>query len=176
MPMRPTSVRMSAAGFSSWIPLNQYSDNFGVGLGATVSNDATLTYTVQHTFDDLYATRTDFSIARVTTTATVTMANHGLVAGDWIQVLNAGVPLSGTFQVATVTNDGVFTYTVVDSGVTASADGATIQTARVFTHTDISGETTSQNGNYAFPPRACRLLVSAYTDGTVDLTVVPGGK
>ena len=176
MPMRPVTVRCDAAEFSRWIPLNRYSSAFGVGFGVKLSDGATLTYTVQHTFDDLYEKFTNFTIARVTTTATVTQTNHGLSVGDWVQINNAGAPFDGEFSVASVVDVNNFTYTVPDSGATASGGNATLQRGRVFAHTEVAAETTSQDGNYEFPPVACRLNVSAYTDGFAELTVVSGGK
>ena len=176
MPMRPTSVRLSAAGFSPWIPINRMSNSFGIGFGCTIEDGATLTYSAQHTFDDLYAEYTDFTIARVTTTATVTQANHGLRQGDWVYVKNAGAPFDGFFAVAGVTDVNNFTYTVVNSGLLAASLLASLQKARVFDHTDVDDETGDQDGNYQFPPRAIRLLVSSYTDGFVDMTVIAAGK
>lgn len=176
MPMRPATVRVSSATFSDWIPLNRYSSAFGVGFGVSLSDSATLTYTVQHTFDDIYEKFTAFSISRTTTTATVTQTNHGLVAGDWVQFTNCGAPLDGTFSVATVTDANTYTYTVANSGATSSSAQGFMQRARVFAHADVAAATASADGNYQFPPRACRLNVSAYTDGFADLTVISAGK
>ena len=177
MSMRPVTQRLSSATFSPWIPINRYSSSFGVGLGVKLSSGANLTYSVQHTFDYFYNQRTDLSIARVTTTATVTMTNHGLSVGDWIQVNNSGsTALDGTFAVATVTNADVFTYTVADSGAAASGGNTSIQTARVFNHADLAGETASGDGNYEFPPQAVRFIITSYTGGFADLTVISGGQ
>ncbi len=176
MPMRPTSVRLSAAGFSPWIPINRMSNSFGIGFGCTIESGATLTYSVQHTFDDLYAEYTDFTVARVTTTATVTQANHGLKAGDWVYIKNAGAPFDGFFEVVSITDVNNFTYTVENSGPLTASLLASLQKARVFDHTDIDDETGNTDGNYQFPPRAIRIRVSAWTDGFVDLTVIAAGK
>jgi hypothetical protein len=51
---------------------------------------------------------------RATTTATITAANHGLAAGDWVY-LDWDLT-DNPYQVQTVTNANVFTVTVVDSG------------------------------------------------------------
>jgi|688.fasta_scaffold1094859_2 hypothetical protein len=52
--------------------------------------------------------------ARATTTATITAANHGLSAGDWVY-LDWDLT-DNPYQVQTVTNANVFTVTVADSG------------------------------------------------------------
>ncbi len=176
MPMRPTSVRLSAAGFSPWIPINRMSDSFGIGFGVKLSSGASLTYSVQHTFDDIYAQREDLTISRSTTTATVTMVNHGLSVGDWIYISNAGAPFDGFFAVAAVTNLNVFTYTVLNSGATAASLLARIQTARVFEHAVVTAKTASLDGSYLYPPRAIRLAVTTYSSGFADLNVIAAGK
>jgi hypothetical protein len=41
-----------------------------------------------------------------------------------------------------------------------------------FDHSTVTGKTTNQDGNYAFPVYAIRLNVTAYTAGTATLTVL----
>lgn len=174
--MRPTSVRVSAAGFSDWVPLNRYSSAFGVGLGVVIPENATLTVTVQHTFDNLYTKYTDFSASRVTTTVTVTQVNHGLKTGDWVKITNAGAPFDGEFAVASTADFDTFTYTVADSGAASAGGNRVMQKARVFNHAVLAGLTASADSNYSQPPTATRLSCSAYTDGFADLMIVSGGK
>lgn len=100
--MRPQSVTVSSLTTSNPIPLDHRSLNFQVGIGCVVPS-GTLTYKVQHTFDDIFDT-------------TVTPV--------W------------------------------------------------FDHTSITGKTTNSDGNYAFPIRAVRLNVTAYTSGSVIMTVL----
>lgn len=176
MPQRPSTVRVSSATFSDWIPLNRYVSAFGVGFGVKLSDGATLTYSVQHTFDDLYERTDVFGLTRSGTTATAVKVNHGLSVGDWVYPTACGAPFDGEYSVATVVDADTFTFTVDNSGATARSPGGWLQTARVFNHADIAGETASADGNYQFPPRACRLNVSAYTDGFADLTVISAGK
>lgn len=58
--------------------------------------------------------------ARSTTTATITVANHDLVAGDWVYIdFQAGGPTDGVYQVVTAADANTFTVTVVDSGGTS---------------------------------------------------------
>lgn len=176
MPQRPSTVRLSSATFSDWIPLNRYVSSFGVGFGVKLSDGATLTYSVQHTFDDIYERYGDFSLTRSGTTATVVKTNHGLSVGDWSYQTACGAPFDGAYAVASVVDADTYTFTVLNSGATSKNPGGWLQTARVFAHADIAGETASADGNYQFPPRACRLIVSAYTDGFADLTVISAGK
>jgi hypothetical protein len=61
--------------------------------------------------DDVSITGT---YARSTTTATITAANHGLSAGDWVY-LDWDLT-DNPYQVQTVTNANVFTVTVANSG------------------------------------------------------------
>jgi len=42
-------------------------------------------------------------------------------------------------------------------------------------HATLVGQTASADGNYQFPPRACRLNVTAYTSGSATLTVNQAG-
>ena len=57
------------------------------------------------------------SFARVTTTATLTVANHDLVVGDWVYIdFAAGGPTDGLYQVVTAPTVNTFTVTVADSG------------------------------------------------------------
>lgn len=170
-----TSVRMSATGKSAWIPVNRHQDAANVALAVTLSEGATLTYSVQHTLDRL--NRPEYcSISRSTTTATLTQTGIGKKAavGDCVVVSGAGAPLDGTYDVASVTGDDALTYTVADSGVSVSHPSARVSLLRVLTHDDLSGETAADDGNYAFPPAAIRLYVSDYTDGYAELTVNQG--
>lgn len=98
---RPTSVTVSSQASSAAIPIDWRANNFAVGIGCVMTG--TLTYKVQHTFDDIY-----------------------------------------------------------DSAVTPTW----------FDHASIVGKTTNADGNYAFPIRACRLTVTAYTSGSVTMTVI----
>jgi hypothetical protein len=51
--MRPITVTQTGAGAVNPIPLDTYRNPFNIGLGLKVSG--TVNYTVQHTFDDVYA-------------------------------------------------------------------------------------------------------------------------
>jgi hypothetical protein len=172
--MRPTSTTLGQAGPSSWIPLNRYQSPFNVALGVTLSSGANLTYKLQHTFDNPQETYA-CSITRSSTTATLTLTDHGLVANDSITVIGAGAPLDGTYTVASVVDANSVTYTVADSGVTVAGAGAKLAKHRCFDHEVMSSKTANEDGNYAFPVCAVRLNVTAYTAGRATLTVLQGG-
>lgn len=99
---RPTSVTVSSATSSAAIPINWRAGNFGIGIGCVVPS-GTLTYKVQHTFDNIF----DPAVTPV-----------------W------------------------------------------------FDHASITGKTTNFDGNYAYPVTAIRLTVTAYTSGSVIMTVI----
>lgn len=74
-----------------------------------------------------------------------------------------------------VSAGGVLTYKVqhsFDNPFAAAYDPAT---ATWFDHATITGKTANQDGNYAFPVRAVRLNVTAYTGGNVTMTLVQSG-
>lgn len=169
---RPVTERLTAAGFSEWIRVSQYAESFGVGLGVKMSSNGNLTWSVQHTFDDIYE-RVLCQFSRSTTSLTVTKTAHGLSEDDWVKI--EGSPIwDADYAVASITDQNNFVVTVANSGVTAGSGW--VKTARIFEHEDLSGETASADGNYEFPPAACRLIVTSWTAGYVDLTVVSAGK
>ena len=105
---RPVRVTLGAVAVSAPIPLNNYSTPFNVGIGCDISAGGSLTYAVEHTFDDVFAS---------------------------------------TFNPSTAT---------------------------WFATAGLSG-TTDLNGNLAFPVTAVRINVSAWTSGTVTMTVIQAG-
>lgn len=106
---RPVRVTVSSASASKTIPLNTYGDPFNVGIGCDVSAGGVLTYTVQHTFDDVQ---------------------------------------SNTFNP---------------------------DTATWYSNSVLVAQNSDKDGNYAFPVTAVRLLVTAYTSGSVTMTVIQAG-
>lgn len=52
--MRPQVITKSGTGTTAWIPMDYKQNPFNVGLGVVVSG--TITYTIEHTFDDIYDT------------------------------------------------------------------------------------------------------------------------
>lgn len=103
--MRRQTVTVSSAATSVAIQVNNRAFNFQIGIGCVVPS-GTLTYKVQHTFDDIQ-----------------------------------------------------------DSAVTPTW----------FDHSTITGKTANQDGNYAFPIAAVRLNVTAFTSGSVTMTLLQAG-
>ena len=60
--MRPVRVTTSGVSVSPPIPIDQYLDPTNIGLGVVING--AVTYTVEHTFDDVFAT--DFNPATAT--------------------------------------------------------------------------------------------------------------
>ncbi len=166
--------RLSAAGYSSWMFLDTRRKWFGASISVKLSSGASLTYSVQHTFDNLRNMFTDFTATRVTTTVTVTKVNHGLSVGDYVYQEGAGAPMDGDHVVASISSLDVFTYTVANSGVT-SAPNSRMATARVFPHSTLAALTASGDSNYMFPPAASRLYVSTYASGFAEATLLQQG-
>ncbi len=173
-----TTVSLSATGNSAWVPVNHRQRPFGVALAVDLDSAASgITYNVQHTLDDLGKLAKIISITRSTTTVTVTFAEaHDANVNDSLVVWGTGITgMDGTFAVASVTNTTVLTYT---SGTSATSTGATdtrVNILRVFPHEFLTGKTTVDDGNYAFPVTAVRLNVSAHSAGKATLQVIQGG-
>lgn len=101
--MRPQVISKVAAGTTAWIPVDYKQSPFNIGFGVTVTG--TLTYDIEHTFDDPY-----------------------------------------------------------DTTITPTA----------FKHSVVVAQTTNKDSNYAFPVRAVRLNVTAFTSGSATLTLLQG--
>ena len=107
--MRPTSVTVTGVAVSAPVVLDHMQSPATVAIGVKI-NSGTATYTVEHTFDDVF---------------------------------------SPTFTPGTAT---WFPHATIAAKVNVNADG-----------------------NYAFPPIACRLNVGVSSGGTVTMTVVTAG-
>lgn len=108
---RPVRVTVAGAtGVSPPIPLNNYSTPFSVGVGCDVSAGGSLTYSVEHTYDDVFA------------------AGFAPASATWFS----------------------------NSGITA--------------------QTTDKDGTYSSPVVAVRLNVTAWTSGSVTMTVIQAGN
>jgi hypothetical protein len=57
--MRPIRVTLNSATSSPPISLDHYLTPFNVGIGCSISPAASLTYTVEHTFDDVFSENFD---------------------------------------------------------------------------------------------------------------------
>lgn len=175
MPMRPTSVRVSSAASSSWIPIDRMDTSISILAAVAFSSNKNLTVSVEYCSDPLVPQ--SCNITRSGTTATLTLTNHGLTTSDWINVSQAGAPFDGDYKVASVTNQNVITYTVANSGATTSSGtNAQVIPMRIFTHDVLASITANQASNFTVPPTAVRLTCSSYTAGYADLNLIPGSK
>src|SRR5262245_42541994 len=142
--MRIVTVRLSALGSSEWVVVDRYTPGFVVGLGAKLSSNGNLTYSVEHTFDNILQDfKPSSTITRAATVATIPITNHGLAVADFVRVLGAGAPFDGSFAVATVPDQNSVTVTVLNTGPTTASIDATVCTGRVFAHDTLAVKTTS---------------------------------
>jgi hypothetical protein len=172
--MRPKTFILNTAVQYTATPWHRMDDRqspFNVGFFVDVQG--TGTYTVEHGFANFNDVKLP-KITRSTTTATVTLPNHGLQVGDSLVVWGCGAPLDGTFPVASVTDANVVTYTVANSGVAAGADPHCVP-IRVFQHSSVASKTTSQDGNYAFPVNCVRCTCTVAGTGKYAFHVNQGG-
>lgn len=174
--MKPVKLTQAALGNSAWAPLNQVQAEFGVSIGCAVTSGASLTYKIQHTFDDPGPDgRRAISVSRAATVATVIDNDHRLSVGDSLVITGTGsTVMDGTFDVATVVDANTYTYTVVNSGPTVDQTNTFLNSFRVYTHATIVGQTGRVDGNYAFPVQAVRLVVTVFVSGKVDAIFLQG--
>jgi hypothetical protein len=172
--------RRAAIGFGPAIPVDYRSVPFAIGVIGVLSSGAVLTWGLQHTFDDPGPDGAlPVGYSQVTNTITVTdtrqvngVTGHGLSVADSVYLNGIAATPDGDYQVASVVSATQYT---VASAVSQTVTGqATAHNFRWDTHVSLTGQTTRADGNYAFPVRALRLNVSAYTSGYIDLIVLQG--
>jgi hypothetical protein len=107
---RPVRITVSGAtGVSNPIPLSNYSTPFSVGIGVDISAGGALTYTVEHTFDDVFA--------KTFNPATATwFANTGLSAKTTDFDGNYTSPVTAVRLNVTAWTSGSATMTVIQAG------------------------------------------------------------
>ena len=103
--MRPISVTVSGAGVSAPIPMDYTATQFSVGVGCKIS--ATATYTVEHTFDDVWSPT--FNPATATW-----LPNTGLTAKTANADGNYAFPVTAV-RLNVASSTGTVTMTVVQS-------------------------------------------------------------
>jgi hypothetical protein len=149
---------------------------------------------VQHTFDDfgpdnfhpVVATRTGTTVTVTDLGPSIggTTVGHGLITGDAVQISGsattgvAGAPLGlldGYQSSITYATSTTYTYTTTASGAVTDIGTTLAANFRVFPHAVLTSQSTSQDGNYAFPVTGIRLNISAYTSGYACLRVIQGG-
>jgi hypothetical protein len=181
--MHLTPQTLSAAGDSTWIVPHPLPISTQIGLALTFTSNANLTANVQYTYDDTMQTPRLVTLARAATVLTITDNNHGLNVGDAIQLSNpaadpnniwdGGGPGGTPYNIATIVDQNNYTVTVANSG--SAAGGGAVRSFRLFLHPTlkaISGVPPVRiDGSLGWPLGAIRLNVSAYTAGSVTLTV-----
>ena len=108
--MRPTSVSVSSQTESTVIPLDTYQDPFNVGIGVKLSVGASLTYTVQHTFDDVWSS--SFNAATATWYPHASLATKNASADG-----NYAFPVTAIRLNVTAHTGGTATMTVIQAGM-----------------------------------------------------------
>jgi len=111
--MRPTRVTVGAEGASAPIPLDHYRDPFNVGVAVVLSSGASLTYSVEHTFDDVFAK--DFNPSTATW-----FTNSGLGAKTASLDGNYAFPVTAVRLNVTSYTGGDATMTVIQAGMPGS--------------------------------------------------------
>ena len=108
--MRPVRVSVGSQAVSRPIPLDVNNGPFNVGVGVAVTGGATLTYTVQHTFDDVWAPGFD-------PTSAVWFPNSSLAAKTASLDGNYAFPVTAVRLNVTAWTSGTATMTVVQAGM-----------------------------------------------------------
>ena len=182
--MKQTQVTVGSQTFSPWIPLNPLKPTFATGLFVGLTGTVSLTYKVQHAVptntngECLPISGNDAGVltklTRSTTTATLVWPDHGMTTADSIIVEGASTEMNGTFAIAGITDANTLTYTVTNAGATVAGAGFKVLLLKVFDHDVLTGKTTADDGNYAFPVPFCRLNVTTWASGKATLVVVSG--
>jgi hypothetical protein len=73
--MRPQVISITGTGTTAWIPLDYKQSPFNVGLGVVASG--TVTYDIEHTFDDIFDTSVTPTAFKHSTLAAQTTSKDG---------------------------------------------------------------------------------------------------
>ena len=108
--MRPIRVTLGSQTTSAVIPTDTYAVPFNVGIGVALSAGASLTYTVQHTFDDVQSNTFN--------PATATWFPHASLAAKTASSDgNYAYPITALRLNVTVWAGGTATMTVIQAGM-----------------------------------------------------------
>lgn len=108
--MRPVRVTVGAQTASPAIPLDINQSPFSVGIGVALSVGATLTYSVEHTFDDIWAAGFNPSTA-------VWYTNASLGAKTTSLDGNYAFPITAVRLSVTAYTSGTATMSVIQAGM-----------------------------------------------------------
>lgn len=106
--MRPVRLSISAAGSTPPVLLDTYQDPFNVGIGVVLSNTPNMTFTVEHTFDDVYAN--NFNPATATWLASS-------ITGTASTTGNYAYPVTAVRLTIAPYTAGTATMTVIQAGM-----------------------------------------------------------
>lgn len=105
--MRPITKSVTGVGVSTPIPLDHYISPFNIGFGVVVSG--TVSYTIQHTFDDVWASGY--------VPASGNWFNHPDIAGESANADgNYAFPVTA-IRLNVASGDGTATLTAVQAGI-----------------------------------------------------------
>ena len=105
--MRPITISRTGAGSTAAVPMDHYISPFNVGFGVVVTGSAT--YTVQHTFDNVFDS-----------TVTPTWFNHPVIAAQTTnQDGNYAFPVTA-IRLTVTAGAGTATMTLVQAGLTGN--------------------------------------------------------
>lgn len=107
---RPVRKTLSAAGVTPAIPMSLHQYTFNVSLSVALAAGSVLTYTVEHTFDDVFAS--DFNPATA-----VWFSNDVLVDRTTSEDGNYAFPVTAIRLNITSYTSGSAKLTVIQSGV-----------------------------------------------------------
>jgi hypothetical protein len=186
-------IAMNTNGNSIWIPLDTYQTPPAITLAVLFSEDAVLTgASVQYTPDDIGPGAPPRSILFSQTTTVITVTDsgpvlksafgvadktfgHGLLTADWYKVWGTGLSsVDGEYSIASTPTAQSLTVTSPASQSLPSQSVNAVG-ARVFPHATLVNLTARAVGNFNFPVKAVRLVISGITAGTVFLEVLQGG-
>ncbi len=103
--MRRQTITVGSATSSAAIPVDYRAQNFQIGMGCVVSGGASLTYKVQHTFDDVF----DSSV-------TPTWFDHSNITGQTANKDgNYAFPIAAIRLTVTVFASGSVTLTIMQA-------------------------------------------------------------
>jgi hypothetical protein len=107
--MRPITVTVPAgAGNSTVIPLDHYISPFNVGVAVTTSDATNLSFVVQQTYANVFAS--DFNAATATWFTVTTSASNANATG------NIAYPVTGV-RLSVSGSDAPTTMTVIQAGI-----------------------------------------------------------
>ena len=162
--------------YSPWVRMNNATEDYSAGFRFTPSSGASGTYSIQNTLSN----PEDFqraTFSRSTTTLTITLVDHGLSAGDGVNLRGSDWDQTGGYSlnVASAADADTITVTVADSG--AAAGSCEVAPLRIEDFTDFSAVSGVQQGSTSGGVQMIRAAVAggSYASGKGVLEVTQSG-